>query len=61
MHIGVIVLDSDGRAIRGDGFLELSLEVQGETEVEVGFAVIRLQSDRLAELGDRLVQPALVL
>ena len=37
--LGVILLESDGLAVLGDGLVQLALVVQGIAEVVVGFGV----------------------
>ena len=59
--LGVILLESDGLAVLGDGLVQLALVLQGVAEVAVGLGVILLESDGLAVLGDGLVQLALIL
>ena len=57
----IILLESDGLAVLGDGLVQLALVTQGDAEVVVGFGVIFLEPDGLAVLGDGLVQLALDL
>ena len=61
MSRGVVRLDADRLAIRGDRLVELASFLQRHAKVVVSLGVVRLDADRLAIGGDRLVELALAL
>ena len=51
--LGVVGLDSDGGAVRGDRLTQLALPVQGIAEIGVGVGVVGPETDDLAEFSGR--------
>ena len=55
MSRGVVAIQPDGLAKRGDRLVQLALILQGVAEVGVVLALVRLEPDGCTESGDGLV------
>jgi hypothetical protein len=53
--LGVVLLESEGLAVRGDSLVQPALGLQGGAEAVVGLGVVLLEAEGLAVRGDGLV------
>src|SRR5262245_35018885 len=58
MSLGIIRLEPDGRAVRGNRLVELSRQTKRMAEIVICVSVLGLQPGRLAKTGQRFVRPS---